>query len=61
MGMFSPPCVMMAVLCEEGFSQAGLKAILICLLLTAQGPVLAHVLGRAVWAREHHMDLRKRL
>ncbi len=41
-----------AVLVEEGFGQAGLKAIMVAVLLLIQGPVLAHLLGRALSSRE---------
>src|SRR5438094_592417 len=50
--LLAPPLVMAAVLTEEGLSQAGLKAILITLVLFVEGPVLAHVLGRAIYAHE---------
>jgi len=41
-----------AILVEEGFSQAGLKAIMVAVLLGFQSPVVAHVLGRAIAVRE---------
>lgn len=49
-GLLAPPLVMAAVLTEAGLSQAGLKAVLIAAILFLQGPVLAHVLGRAIYA-----------
>ncbi len=51
--LLAPPLVMAAVLCQEGLSQAGLKAILLALILLVQGPVAAHVLGRALYTRDH--------
>ena len=50
--LWSAPLVMAAVLSEEGLSQAGLKAILIAAVLLAQGPVLAHVIGRAIHSHD---------
>lgn len=50
--LVAPPLFMAAILCEQGFSQAGLTAILIVVLLWLQGPVLAHVIGRAIHSHE---------
>ncbi len=44
----APPLVAAAVLVQEGLSQAGVKAILIAIILVVEGPILAHILGRAV-------------
>lgn len=49
----APPCVLAAVLCEEGLSQAGRKTILIVALLLLQGPLISHILGRAIHSNEH--------
>jgi len=38
---------------DEGFSQAGLKAIAIAIVLMVLGPVLTHVTARAIRTREH--------
>lgn len=46
--LLAPWLVAAAVLTEEGLSQAGLKALLIAVVLLLEGPVLAHVLGRAI-------------
>jgi multisubunit Na+/H+ antiporter MnhG subunit len=50
--LLAPWLVTAAVLVEEGFSQAGLKAIMVAFLLGLQSPVIAHVLGRAIALRE---------
>lgn len=50
--LIAPPLVMAAVLTEEGFSEAGLTAILIVAVLLIQGPVVAHVIGRAIHSHE---------
>ncbi len=50
--LFPPFFVAAAVLTQEGLTQAGFKAVLIALLLALQGPVLAHVIGRAVALRD---------
>jgi monovalent cation/proton antiporter MnhG/PhaG subunit len=50
--LVAPPLMTAAVLCESGLSQAGVKTILIALVLLVQGPVVAHVLGRAIYAHE---------
>ncbi len=51
--LLAPVFVMAAVLTEEGLSMAGRKAILIVLILALEGPVLAHILGRAVHKYEN--------
>jgi multicomponent Na+:H+ antiporter subunit G len=43
-----------AVLLHEGFSQAGVKAILIMILLIVSNPVLSHATARAVRIRKEH-------
>lgn len=40
-------CIAGAVLLHEGFSQGGVKAILIAILLLVANPVLSHVTARA--------------
>ncbi len=50
--LLAPVLVAAAVLAEEGLGQAGLKAVMIAALLFVQGPVLAHILGRAISIRQ---------
>jgi len=50
--LVAPVLMAAAVLCQGGLSQAGVKTILIAVVLIAQGPVVAHVLGRAIYAHE---------
>ena len=47
-----PGLVALAVLLDGAGLQAEVKAAAIALLLGAAGPVLTHVLARAIWARE---------
>lgn len=49
----APPWVMAAIVCNEGFSEAGTRAILITVLLFLEAPITAHVLGRAIHSHEH--------
>lgn len=48
----APLFVLGAVVSAEGLSQAGVKAILIVLVLWIQSPVVAHALGRAIHSQE---------
>jgi multisubunit Na+/H+ antiporter MnhG subunit len=50
--LLAPVLVTCAVITEEGLSQAGLKAIMVAVLLFVQGPVLSHILGRAFTFRQ---------
>ena len=51
--IFGPACLALAVVIDEGpISQAGLKAILVALLLLALSPVLVHATARAAFVRE---------
>ncbi|HVU99731.1 MAG TPA: monovalent cation/H(+) antiporter subunit G [Verrucomicrobiae bacterium] len=50
--LIAPPFIMAAVLCQQGLSQAGLKAILLVVILFMQGPVAAHVMIRAIHTHE---------
>jgi monovalent cation/proton antiporter MnhG/PhaG subunit len=53
-GLFGPACFALAVVIDEGpFSQAGLKSILVALLLLGLSPVLVHATARAAYVREH--------
>ena len=52
-GIFGPVCLALAVVLDEGpLSQAGLKSILVALLLLALSPVLIHATARAAYVRE---------
>lgn len=51
--IFGPTCLALAVVIDEGpFSQAGLKSILVALLLLALSPILVHATARAAYVRE---------
>jgi multicomponent Na+:H+ antiporter subunit G len=53
-GIFGPVCLALAVVIDEGpLSQAGLKSILVAILLLALSPVLIHATARAAYVREH--------
>ena len=53
-GIFGPAAFALAVVIDEGpLSQAGLKSILIALLLLGLSPVLVHATARAAYVREH--------
>jgi monovalent cation/proton antiporter MnhG/PhaG subunit len=52
-GIFGPSALALAVVIDEGpLSQAGLKSILVALLLLALSPVLIHATARAAYVRE---------
>ncbi|MGH9642460.1 MAG: cation:proton antiporter [Terriglobales bacterium] len=46
--------IALAVLLHEGFSQAGVKAVLIAILLTISNPILSHATARAHRIRRKH-------
>jgi multicomponent Na+:H+ antiporter subunit G len=48
-----PVVVAAAVLVEEPLSSAGIKAVLVAIVLFATGPVLVHATARAARVREH--------
>jgi multicomponent Na+:H+ antiporter subunit G len=51
--IFGPFALALAIVIDEGpFSQAGLKSILIALLLLGLSPVLVHATARAAYVRE---------
>jgi multicomponent Na+:H+ antiporter subunit G len=51
--IFGPFCLALAVVIDEGpLSQAGLKSILVALLLLTLSPVLVHATARAAYVRE---------
>jgi multicomponent Na+:H+ antiporter subunit G len=52
--IFGPSCLALAVVVDEGpLSQAGLKSILVALLLLTLSPVLVHATARAAYVRDH--------
>lgn len=52
--IFGPLALALAIVIDEGpLSQAGLKSILVALLLLALSPVLVHATARAAYVREH--------
>jgi multicomponent Na+:H+ antiporter subunit G len=51
--ILGPSALALAIVLEEGpFSQAGLKSILVALLLLGLSPVLVHATARAAYVRE---------
>jgi monovalent cation/proton antiporter MnhG/PhaG subunit len=51
--IFGPVCFALAIVIDEGpLSQAGLKSMLVALLLLALSPVLVHATARAALVRE---------
>jgi multicomponent Na+:H+ antiporter subunit G len=53
-GIFGPFCLALAIVIQEGpLSQAGLKSILVAVLLLGLSPVLVHATARAAYVREH--------
>jgi monovalent cation/proton antiporter MnhG/PhaG subunit len=51
---FGPTAFALAVVIDEGpLSQAGLKSVLVALLLLGLSPVLVHATARAAFVREH--------
>jgi multicomponent Na+:H+ antiporter subunit G len=52
--IFGPAALAVAVVVDEGpLSQAGLKSLLVAVLLVSLGPVLVHATARAAYVREH--------
>ncbi|HWC44256.1 MAG TPA: monovalent cation/H(+) antiporter subunit G [Actinomycetota bacterium] len=49
----APVLIAAAVVVEEGLSAAGIKAVLIALVLVGTNPVLGHATARAARIREH--------
>lgn len=49
--LLGPLLIAAAVVTREAFNQAGVKAILVALVFLVTGPVMTHVLGRAMWVR----------
>jgi multicomponent Na+:H+ antiporter subunit G len=52
-GVLAPVVVAAAVLVEEPLSSAGIKAVIVALLLIVTTPVLSHATARAARIREH--------
>ena len=50
--VIGPVAIAAAVLVEEPLSSAGIKAVLIALIMLATGPILVHATGRAAWVRK---------
>ena len=52
--IFGPVALAVAIVLDEGpVSQAGLKAMLVALLVLALNPILVHASARAAFVREH--------
>jgi monovalent cation/proton antiporter MnhG/PhaG subunit len=51
--VIAPVAIAAAVLVEEPLSSAGIKSVLVALVLLGTGPVLVHATARAAWVREH--------
>jgi monovalent cation/proton antiporter MnhG/PhaG subunit len=51
--VIAPVAIAAAVLVEEPFSSAGIKSVLVALVMLGTGPVLVHATARAAWVREH--------
>jgi monovalent cation/proton antiporter MnhG/PhaG subunit len=52
--IFGPCCFALAVVIDEGpLSQAGIKSVLVAVLLLGSSPVLVHATARAAYVREH--------
>lgn len=49
----APVAIAGAVILEESFSQAGVKAVLVAVVMGVTGPALTHATGRAARIREH--------
>jgi multicomponent Na+:H+ antiporter subunit G len=52
-GIFGPACLALAIVIDEGpLSQAGLKSLLVAVLMLGLSPVLVHATARAAYVRE---------
>jgi monovalent cation/proton antiporter MnhG/PhaG subunit len=49
----APVAIAAAVLVEEPLSSAGIKAVIVALIMLATGPLLLHATSRAARIREH--------
>ena len=55
--ILGPVAFAVAIVIREGLSQAGVKAVLVALLLALANPVLAHATGRALYIRQRdHLE-----
>jgi monovalent cation/proton antiporter MnhG/PhaG subunit len=55
--ILGPAAVAAAIVIREGVGQAGIKAVLVALLLIVANPVLAHATGRALYIRQRdHLE-----
>jgi monovalent cation/proton antiporter MnhG/PhaG subunit len=50
--LFGPAAIATAVLVEEPLSSAGIKAVVVALIMLSTGPVLIHATARAARVRE---------
>ena len=52
--IFGPTTIALAIVIDEGaLSQAGIKSLLVALLLLALNPILVHATARAAYVRQH--------
>jgi monovalent cation/proton antiporter MnhG/PhaG subunit len=51
--VIGPVTIAAAVLVEEPLSSAGIKAVLVALIMIGTGPILLHATARAARVREH--------
>ena len=51
--VIGPVTIAAAVLVEEPLSSAGIKAVLVALIMVGTGPILLHATARAARVREH--------
>ena len=51
-GIVGPLFIAAAVLWQEGLGQAGIKAVLVAVLLAVASPVLSHATARALYIRQ---------
>jgi multicomponent Na+:H+ antiporter subunit G len=51
--VIGPMAIAAAVLVEEPLSSAGIKAVLVAVIMVATGPILLHATARAARVREH--------
>jgi monovalent cation/proton antiporter MnhG/PhaG subunit len=55
--ILGPVALAAAIVVREGAGQAGIKAVLVALLLIVANPVLAHATGRALYIRQRdHLE-----
>jgi len=55
--ILGPVAFAAAIVVQEGVSQAGVKAVLVAVLLIVANPVLTHATGRALYIRQRdHLE-----